>query len=154
MRYFRQHVALALTLAALEIVAQPYQKVGIPDMKAPKKEPQIAPVAFISPEDLKARIAKNESLTIIDLRAQSSFEQSDKIIKGSFHTRVRKVVYRLREIPRDREIVTYCSCPADEAAIEAARQLQGGGFKRVEVLRGGWDAWLKAGGQVESRQKL
>src|SRR5262249_52160115 len=86
-------------------------------------------VEFITPEELKTKIAGNEALAIVDVRG-ASIEQGDSMIRGSVHSQVRKVAYRLREVPRDREVVTYCSCPADEAAIIAARSLMANGFKR------------------------
>ena len=110
-------------------------------------------VEIITPEELKQKIAKNEAITVVDLRGPSIFGESDRTLKGSLHTKVRKVVYRLREIPRDREIVTYCACPADEAAITGAQSLLAGGFKKVRVLKGGWTAWLAAGGQVQPKPK-
>ena len=60
---------------------------------------------------------------------------------------------RLRDVPHDREIITYCACPADDAAILGARELLTNGFKRVRVLKGGWNAWLQAGGQVEPKPR-
>lgn len=154
MRFLKCVAIVAAALAAVENIATAYQKIDLPRIKTQKKQEQLGPVEFITPENLKARITKNEPLLIVDLRAQTSFEQSDKTIKGSFHTKVRKVAYRLREHPRNQEIVTYCACPSDEAAIIAARDLQSSGFTRVRVLQGGWNAWLKAGGQVEPKPKL
>ena len=111
------------------------------------------PVEFIAPEELKAKIANNETVYIVDLRGPSAYAQADKTINGAVHTKVRRVVYRLRELPRDREVITYCACPADEAAIIGARSLLANGFKRVRVLKGGWNAWLQAGGQVRPRPR-
>jgi rhodanese-related sulfurtransferase len=56
-------------------------------------------------------------------------------------------------VPKDREIVTYCACPKDESSISAAQVLQASGFKRVRVLQGGWNEWLRAKGPVEPRVK-
>jgi len=122
----------------------------------PTKPPEIE---RITAEEVKAQLAKNEAVTIIDLRATGDFEQSNDKIKGSIHFKIRNLRYRLafspfKELPRDREIVTYCACPADELSIRAAQILQEAGFKRVRVLKGGWQAWLKAGGQVESKPKV
>jgi len=147
-------VIIAAALVGVENTATAYQKIDLPRIKTQKNQEQLGPVDFITPEDLKARIAKNEPLLIVDLRAQTAFEQSDTTIKGSFHTKTRKVAYRLREHPRSQEIITYCACPSDEAAIIAARDLRSSGFTRVRVLQGGWNAWRKAGGQVEPKPKL
>ena len=142
---------IALLLAACCTLAFSYQK---PSAPAQPEGKQGQPVEFITAEELKTKIAKNETPAILDLRSENSWEQSDKTIKGSLHTKVRKVAWRLREVPRDREVITYCACPADEAAIIAARNLVTYGFKRVRVLKGGWNAWLQAAGQVEPRPRL
>lgn len=145
---------IAVVLAALGAcgtIAFAYQKPDAPQEKPQGKQDQSTAVEFITAEELKAKIAKNEPLAILDLRAESAYSQSDKTIKGSLHTKVRKVVTRLRDAPRDKEVVTYCACPSDEAAVIAARSLLASGFKRVRVLKGGWNAWLQAGGQVQPR---
>ena len=119
--------------------------------KPKSQQEQTAQVEFIAPEELKAKIANNDPVCIVDLRGPSAYAQADKTIVRAIHAKVRRVVYRLREIPRDREVVTYCACPADEAAIIGARSLMASGFKRVRVLKGGWNAWLQAGGQLRPR---
>ena len=149
---FNKRIAVVVTaLAACGTIAFAYQKPDAPREKPQGKQDQPVPVVFITAEELKAKIAKNEPLAILDLRAESAYSQSDKTIKGSLHTKVRKVVTRLRDAPRDKEVITYCACPSDEAATIAARSLIASGFKHVRVLKGGWNAWLQAGGQVERR---
>lgn len=147
-------IGVLAVLAAFSNITFAYQKIDVPIKPQSKQQQSGIKVEFISVEELKAKIAKNESLTILDLRSQSSYEQSNQTIKGSLHTRVRKAAMRLRADSRDKEIITYCACPADEAAILAARSLQSSGFQRVRVLKGGWNAWLQAGGQVQPKHKI
>jgi rhodanese-related sulfurtransferase len=95
---------------------------------------------------------------IIDVRGSESYAAATSTIKGALHFKVRKLKSRLgyaplKDLPRDREIVTYCACPKDEASIAAAQILQASGFKRVRVLQGGWQEWLRANGPVEPRTK-
>src|SRR5215510_592594 len=113
----------------------------------------------ITVEELKAKLAKNEAVTIVDMRAIDSFVQSADKIKGAIHVKSKRLRYRLsfaplKDLPHDREIVTYCACPSDEIAIRGAQVFMEAGFKRVRVLKGGWQAWLKAGGPVESKPKV
>ena len=108
---------------------------------------------FMTAEELKAKLSKNEPVTIIDVRSAGGLE-SDNKIKGAFYVKLRRLKYRLgfaplKDVPRDREVVTYCACPNDEASVKAAQILRESGFKRVHVLRGGWVAWKKSNGQVE-----
>lgn len=122
----------------------------------PKVDPQGPPqVEFITAEELKARITKNQPVTIIDVRSTGSSGSDERRIKGAFHVKLRRLKYRLgfsplKEAPRDRDVVTYCACPSDESSIRAAQLLQEAGFKRVLVLKGGWVQWQKVNGQIEN----
>jgi 3-mercaptopyruvate sulfurtransferase SseA len=68
-----------------------------------------AEVERITVDELKAKIAKNEPVTIIDDRSEGSYESSETQIKGSIRITVDEIQSRLKEIPRDREVVTYCT---------------------------------------------
>ena len=123
----------------------------------PVAQKAIAAADFMSAEQLKTKLARNEPLTIIDVRDTDSYLNNNKI-KGSIHVKLRRLSYRLtmaplRNAPRDREIVTYCACPSDEASIRAAQILTDAGFTRVRVLQGGWQMWLRAKGQTEPRPR-
>ncbi|MEK6407725.1 MAG: rhodanese-like domain-containing protein [Acidobacteriota bacterium] len=151
MKFKKWIVVIAAVMAASATMTLAYQKADVPAIKPQTKQERLVPVEFITPDELKTKIAKNEPLAIVDLRAPNVYAQSDKTIMGSVHTKVRRVAHRLKEVPRDREVITYCACPADEAAIIAARALLANGFRRVRVLKGGWNAWLQVGGQVQPR---
>ena len=119
----------------------------------PQQTPQ---VATISAEELKAKMNANETVTIIDVRGAEGYASSQTTIKGAFHLKVRRIKSRLKyaplkDLPKDREIVTYCACPADESSISAAQVLQDSGFTRVRVLKGGWTEWQKAKGPVQPK---
>ena len=141
-----------LATATAQTVSFAYQAPKEPHGAQPKTE-QSQKVDFIAADELKARIANNRPVTIVDVRGPSVYAQSDQTVQGAIHTKVRRVVYRLREVPRDSEVVTYCACAADEAAIIAARSLISSGFTKVRVLKGGWNAWLQADGQLRPRPK-
>ena len=115
-------------------------------------------VALMAAEELKTKLAGNEPVVIIDVRSSETYANSDQQIKGAVHVKVRRLKNRLnlpplKDVPKDRQIVTYCSCPADESAIAAARVLLESGFKRVRVLKGGWREWVKISGQTESKPR-
>lgn len=115
-------------------------------------------VQMISAEELKTKIGNNQAVTIIDVRSSEGYTNSSNTLKGAIHFKLRRLKSRLafpplKDLPKDREIVTYCACPNDESSIAAAQILQASGFKRVRVLQGGWREWLKANGPVEPRAK-
>ena len=115
-------------------------------------------VEMISADELKAKVISNNPVTIIDVRSSEGYAASTTTIKGSIHFKVRKLKSRLpyaplKDLPKDREIVTYCACPKDQSSIAAAQILQAAGFKRVKVLQGGWLEWVRVNGPVEPRAK-
>ena len=123
--------------------------------KVPAAKPK---VELISADELKTKLAKNEPVTIIDVRASQAYADSDTKIKGAIHVKLRRLKSRLafpplNRVPRDREIITYCACPSEETSLAAAQVLVDAGFKRVRALKGGWDGWRKVNGQVEARPK-
>lgn len=115
-------------------------------------------VEMISADELKAKVTNNHPVTIIDVRSSEGYSAATTTVKGAIHFKLRKLKYRLaypplKNIPKDQEIVTYCACPKDQSSIAAAQILQASGFKRVKVLQGGWQEWLRANGPVEPRAK-
>ena len=127
-------------------------------MTAREATSQSPTIERITAEELKAKLAKNEPVTILDVRGTDSYVSSDNRIKGSIHVKLRRLHYRLsfpplKTVPRNSEVVTYCACPNDESSIRAAQILMDAGFKRVRVLEGGWQMWLRARGQVAARPK-
>ncbi|PWT93938.1 MAG: hypothetical protein C5B55_03595 [Blastocatellia bacterium] len=115
-------------------------------------------VEFISVDELKSKLSANAPVTIIDVRASDGYADSSEKIKGAIHIKVRRLRSRLalpplKDVPRDREVVTYCACPSEESSIEAAKILLMSGFKNVRALKGGWQSWLRANGPVESKPR-
>jgi rhodanese-related sulfurtransferase len=114
--------------------------------------------ALITAEELKAKMAGNENVTIIDVRSTESYVNSASTIRGSIYVKLRRLNSRLgfpplKSVSRDSEVITYCACPNDEAALRAVEILQAAGFKRARALKGGWRGWLKANGPVGTRPK-
>ena len=116
-------------------------------------------IAFITADELKARLDRNDSILIIDVRTTDDFIGADTKIATAIHIRSRRLQARLavpplKDIPRDKDIVVYCACANEETSIRGARTLLAAGFKRVRVLKGGWRAWLAASAPVEQNPKV
>ena len=110
-------------------------------------------------DELKARLDRNDSILVIDVRTTDDFIGADTKIATAIHIRSRRLQARLavpplKDIPRDKDIVVYCACANEETSIRGARALLAAGFKRVRVLKGGWRAWLAASGPVEQNPKV
>lgn len=125
----------------------------------PQSQQNSAAIEFISADELKTKLAKSEAVTIIDVRGSSTLTGNDNKIKGAIYVKMRKLKSRLglpplKDVPRNREVITYCACPNDEASINAAQMLMESGFKHVRVLKGGWLTWRKVNGQIEPLSKV
>lgn len=58
----------------------------------------------ISIDEFKSLLATNAPVAVLDVRGEA-----DTKIKGALHIPLGTLEMRLKEIPRDREIVTYCA---------------------------------------------
>ena len=114
-------IALVLGLVVAASAAQSKAKPSAKSKKSTAAKPTtIAPaasttvaaeveIARMTVEELKAKIEKNEPITIIDSRSQGSYGSTDSKIKGAIRILSDEVESRLKEIPRDKEIVIYCT---------------------------------------------
>ncbi len=84
------------------------------------------------------------------MRSQTARSLEPRRIPGALHVPVLDIERHIKELPRDREIVLYCSCPNEASAAKVAKLLMSYGFKRVRPLYGGLDAWIAAGYAVET----
>jgi len=66
-------------------------------------------IARITPEDLKRKLAAGEDVVILDLRGALDVAETPFAIPGSRWLPAETLDERLAEIPRDRELVLYCS---------------------------------------------
>ena len=102
----------------------------------------------IAAEDLREKM-KAGRVTVIDVRPPLSFEADH--ITGSVNMALASVESSLGLLPPDKntEIVTYCTCPAEESSIAAGLILNKHGYNKVSALFGGLAAWRNLGYPVE-----
>jgi membrane protein DedA with SNARE-associated domain/rhodanese-related sulfurtransferase len=107
-------------------------------------------MARISVADLYALIQAGAKPTIVDVRSYTARELEPRWIPGALHVPLQDVASHLKDLPRDREIILYCTCPSEATAARVAKILMNHGFKRVRPLYGGLDAWVAAGYSVDT----
>jgi membrane protein DedA with SNARE-associated domain/rhodanese-related sulfurtransferase len=102
-------------------------------------------MARIDVADLYALIQGGAAPVIVDVRSSTARALEPRWIPGALHVPLPDVARLLKELPRDREIILYCTCPSEASAARVAKILMNHGFKRVRPLQGGLDAWIAAG---------
>lgn len=66
-------------------------------------------VARITPHELNDRLQSGESVAIVDLRHPLDLLTDPRRLPGALHIRMDELAERAKEIPRDREIILYCT---------------------------------------------
>jgi membrane protein DedA with SNARE-associated domain/rhodanese-related sulfurtransferase len=110
-------------------------------------------MARITVDELHRLIADGECPVIVDLRTSLVRDQDSRSIPNALVVNVAEVDRWLDQVPTDREIIFYCTCPNETAAAHVARKLMDLGYTHVRPLLGGLDAWIAAGYEVENRSR-
>jgi membrane protein DedA with SNARE-associated domain/rhodanese-related sulfurtransferase len=107
-------------------------------------------MARISPEELSQKIESGEDVTILDLRHPLDFLPQPYTIPGTIRMPMEQLERRQAEIPRDQEVIVYCTCPNEASSAMTAIKLRRYGITRVRPLEGGFHAWRDRGLPLDS----
>ncbi len=93
-----------------------------------------------TPEEVEAKLERGEDFLLLDVRTPQQFnmrhikdERVQQLTLGDLRD-------KLDQVPRDKEIVTVCVMGS--RAYEAARILEGAGFKDVKFMEAGMEGWF------------
>lgn len=100
-------------------------------------------MARISVDQLRELIDGGLDPVIVDARSATAQEMEPSIPGAILYRHVEHQT-AFDELPRERDIIVYCSCPNEASAAAIARQLINHGFVRVRPLVGGLEAWNAA----------
>lgn len=99
----------------------------------------------LDPEDLKAMLDRGEDVYIVDLRHPLDYLPDPRVLPGAIRMQPNDLVRQNAEIPRDRDVVLYCTCPSEATSARMALTMRRLGIERIRPLRGGFDAWKERG---------
>jgi len=108
--------------------------------------------ARLEPEDLKRQLDAGELVYIVDLRHPLELLPDPFTLPGALHFSPDSLAARHLEIPRDRDVVLFCTCPSEATAAKTAMTLIKLGIERVRPLRGGYDEWKRLGFPLDAVQ--
>jgi membrane protein DedA with SNARE-associated domain/rhodanese-related sulfurtransferase len=92
---------------------------------------------------------KGAAPVIVDVRSRGALTRDPKRIPGAVSLPLDASASQVAALPRDRDIVLYCTCPNEASAARVAKVLMDNGYQKVRPLLGGLDAWVAAGYSVE-----
>lgn len=107
----------------------------------------------VQPQELKQMMDSGQPVFVVDLRHPLDLVPDPHIIPGALRIPPDRLVKEAGKIPRDSDIVLYCSCPSEATAARTAMRLRRLGVTRVRPLLGGFDGWRKLGFPLELHEE-
>jgi rhodanese-related sulfurtransferase len=109
----------------------------------------MSPVKQISPQDLTFLMNREQGVAL-DIRSEKDFNTSHILDAISLSTeKINKNGFTSLEKHKENPIIVVCS--AGVSAVKTANDLHKKGFARVNVLKGGMNAWISAGLPVSKK---
>ncbi|HTY84869.1 MAG TPA: VTT domain-containing protein [Silvibacterium sp.] len=102
-------------------------------------------MARLEPDELKKMLDRAQPVYIVDLRHPLDYLPDPRTLPGAVLLTPDGLVQQSDKIPRDRDVVLFCTCPSEATAAKMALAIRRLGVVRVRPLRGGFDEWKRLG---------
>jgi rhodanese-related sulfurtransferase len=103
----------------------------------------------LTAEALHALLSAKQELLIFDVRQPLDLLAYPEMIPSAQRIPPDDVLTKPSLIPKDKDVVVYCTCPSDKTSREVLRRALALRFFRVKFLKGGLEAWKMKGYPVE-----
>jgi rhodanese-related sulfurtransferase len=106
----------------------------------------------ITPEALHTLLASDQEILLFDVRQPLDLLSDSEIIPGAKRIPPREILENPSLIPKEKDLVAYCTCPGDKSSRAVTDRALAMRFDRVKFLKGGLAAWKAKGYPVEPYQ--
>jgi rhodanese-related sulfurtransferase len=107
----------------------------------------------ITPEALHALLTSNQDVLLFDVRQPLDLLGHRVIIPGAKWIAPQEVIENPLLIPKEKDVVVYCTCPSAKTSHSILRRALAKGFLRTKFLKDGLDGWIARGFPVEPYEK-
>jgi rhodanese-related sulfurtransferase len=90
----------------------------------------------LDPVELKRMLDGGQNPYIVDLRHPLDYLPDPRVLPGAIRLSPETLMQRSGEIPRDRDVILYCTCPSEATAAKMAMKLRQNGIYRVRPCWG------------------
>lgn len=121
--------------------------------QAAANKPATAPadnIARLSIQEAKAAVEAGKAV-IVDVRDAAAWKSER--IKDSLSSPLGTFDADMDKLPKDKQLIFYCSCPAEQSSLAAAHKAEAKGIKNIAALLGGTQAWKGAGYPMDGDAK-
>src|ERR1700680_2653621 len=91
----------------------------------------------ISPEELHSLLNSDQPVLLFDVRLPLDLLADSQIIPGSRRVPPKDILANPTLLPRDQDIVVYCTCPSDATSRRVLRRANAMNILRIKFLKGG-----------------
>jgi rhodanese-related sulfurtransferase len=103
----------------------------------------------ITPEALYALMHAKGEVLLFDVRLPLDLLADAEIIPGAKRISPNDVVQNPMLIPKEKDVIVYCTCPSEKTAQAVLHKALAANFTRVKFLKGGLEGWKAKGYPVE-----
>lgn len=103
----------------------------------------------VSASELQGLMGSDTELVVLDVRQPLDLLAYPEQIPGAQRVPPDDVLKSPNIIPKDKDVVFYCTCPSDKTSRMVLGRALTLGFSRVKLLRGGLAGWKEMGLPVE-----
>jgi rhodanese-related sulfurtransferase len=103
----------------------------------------------ISAGELHSLLASGQKVLLFDVRQPLDLLAYPEVIPGARRIPPKDVEEKPSLIPKDKEVVVYCTCAGDKTSREILHRALTLNFSRIKFLKGGLGAWKEKGYPVE-----
>lgn len=107
----------------------------------------------VTPEALHALMTSEQKVLVFDVRQPLDLLGDPVIIPGAQWLAPEQVCANPSLLPKESDLVVYCTCPSDKTSRIILRRALSMGFSRIKFLKGGLDGWRANGFPVEPYEK-
>ena len=99
----------------------------------------------IEAEALHELLEPVRRVLVYDVRQPLDLLAYSEMIPGATRIPPKNVLENLALIPREKDVVVYCTCPGEKTSWEILQRARGLNYSRLKLLRGGLEAWKAKG---------
>ena len=108
----------------------------------------------IDPEELYSLLGSHQDVALFDVRQPLDLLAHSEIIPSAQRVPPAELLAAPSLIPKDREVIVYCTCPGDKTSRAILRRALDMQFSKIKFLKGGFEAWKVRGYPVEPYREV
>ena len=143
---------MSVTLAVLVLVLAVVGVVMIHQKRL--RDQRVMEQHSITAEELHSLLASQQETLLFDVRQPLDLLAAPQLIPGAKRIPPQEVLANPLLIPREKDVVVYCTCPSDKTSRAVLKRALAAHFSHIKFLKGGLVAWKAKGYPLEPYKEV